>query len=348
VSLTDEFGLIRRLTSGGQAFLQQQQASGGVKVGIGDDAAVVEVNAGTEWVLTCDTMTEEIHFKAITMRDEDIGYKAMASAVSDVAAMGGTPRFAMISITVPKIWSAERLERVYQGLYACAHRWNVAVVGGDTTSSAGGLTISVSVIGEVEAGRALLRSGAKPGDAVFVTGPLGGSAAGLDFLLRQELPSADWTEQEEGVARLVQAHCRPDPQVEAGRLLQLSGLCHSLNDVSDGLASEAWELAEASDVGIDLIEERIRITDELYRYANEVKKDPLDYILYGGEDYQLLGTADAARITELQLRFREAGLVLDVIGYVTPAPAGVRLVRDDGTVARIEKKGYNHFSSSRG
>lgn len=343
MSSLDEFALIRRLTEGKQSAAFQQAS--GVITGIGDDAAVAELAPGCQLVMTCDTMTEQIHFKTVTMRDRDIGYKAMAASVSDIAAMGAVPRYVLVSISAPKGTPEEKLEAIYDGLYECANQWGVVIVGGDTTSSAGGLTVSVTVIGEVEAGKALLRSAAKPGDVLFATGELGLSAAGLDFLLSRNLPTEQWQNQpfDESVQALIQAHCRPKPQVEAGQLLQRSGLCHALNDVSDGLASEAWEIAEASGVGIDLIEDRIPIADELLAYAQQADKDALDYILYGGEDYHLVGTVPAEHAISLQLMFKEAGLPLYIIGYVNADTKGVRLVQGSGYVVPIAKKGYNHF-----
>lgn len=342
MSFLDEFELIKRLTKDKQSIAVQQAC--GVQTGIGDDAAVAYMSSGHQLVMTCDTMTEEIHFKSITMRDKDIGYKAMAAAVSDIAAMGAMPRYALVSISFPKQSDPLRIEAIYEGLYECASRWSVMIVGGDTTSSVNGMTISVTVIGEVEAGKALLRSAAKHGDIVFATGELGCSAAGLDYLLRQELPSGQWGHSgKPEIERLIQAHGRPDPQIEAGLLLQSSGVCHALNDVSDGLASEAWEIAEASGVGIDLIEDRIPIADELMAYSQEVEKDPLDFILYGGEDYQLIGTMQAEHAVDMQMKFRAAGLQLYIIGYVNMESVGVRLVQSSGYVVPIEKKGYNHF-----
>ncbi len=343
LSSLDEFALIHRLTQGKQS-LAFQQASG-VEIGIGDDAAVAHLAPGSQLVMTCDTMTEQIHFKDITMRNPDIGYKAMAAAVSDIAAMGAIPRYALVAVSFPKETSQTRMEEIYEGLYECANRWSVVIVGGDTTSSAGGITVSVTVIGEVEAGKALLRSAAKPGDVLFATGELGRSAAGLDFLLAQNVPNKQWNDDLNWKERLslIQAHCRPEPQVEAGQLLQKSGVCHALNDVSDGLASEAWEIAEASDIGIDLIEDRIPIADELMSYAQQAGKDPLDFVLFGGEDYQLVGTMQAEHAITLQMKFKEAGLTLHIIGYVNAETKGVRLVQSSGYVLPIEKKGYNHF-----
>ncbi|MCR8636687.1 thiamine-phosphate kinase [Paenibacillus radicis (ex Xue et al. 2023)] len=344
MSSIDEFALIQWLTDGKQSRSFQQ--AGGVETGIGDDAAVANITPGYQLVMTCDTMTETIHFKNTTMRDQDIGYKAMASAISDIAAMGALPKYALVAVSCPQGTELARLEELYLGLYDCANQWNVVIAGGDTTSSMGGITITVTVIGEVEKGKALLRSTAEPGDVLFVTGMLGCSAAGLDYLLKRDLPADQWPDQAQSqpeLDRLVQAHCRPNPRIEAGRLLQESGVCHALNDVSDGLASEAWEISEASGVGIDLIEDKIPIADELMVYSMDAEEDPLDYILFGGEDYQLLGTMPAEHAISMQMKFREAGLALYIIGYVNEEADGVRLVQSSGYVVPIDKKGYNHF-----
>lgn len=348
MATVDEFGLIRLLTGGKQSTAYQRE--GGVETGIGDDAAVVNVTPGTQLLVTCDTMTEEIHFKPVTMRFWDVGFKAMASAVSDVAAMGGKPKFAVVALSLPKETPLKKASSLYEGLYACANRYGIRIIGGDTTSSIGGMTVSVTVIGETDAGQALLRSSAQVGDVVFATGYMGRSAAGLDWLLQRNLP-LDTDGAEHAVleyAELVEAHCRPLPQIEAGLALRQSGLCRALNDISDGLSSEAWEIAEASGVGIDLIEDRIPIADELYAYAAVRGKDPLDYVLYGGEDYVLLGTAPAEKAVELQVALSKSGITLHLIGYVNGGPPGVRLIRSGGEVQPLDKKGYNHFKDSGG
>jgi thiamine-monophosphate kinase len=341
--LQGEFGLIRRLTQGRQPVSFQRAC--GVTVGIGDDAAVADVTAGMQLVLSCDTMVEQIHFSAVTMRDSDIGYKAMAAAISDIAAMGAVPRLAMVAISAPADTPEQRLADLYDGLYACAGKHSVAIAGGDTTSSLSGLTVTVSVTGEVEHGKALLRSGAQVGDVLFVTGKLGDSAAGLELLQDRGRPAAEWAAAPEPpqTERLIKAHCRPEPQVAAGRLLQRLGVCHALNDVSDGIASEAWELVEASGVGIDLIEDRIPLSDELYAYASGRRKDALDYALFGGEDYQLIGTMAASVMIDTQLEARKCGIDIHIIGYVNGTHREVKLATGSGTVVSVPKRGYNHF-----
>lgn len=347
----DEFGLIRLLTGGrGNPACAEPGLAGsgdGVAVGIGDDAAVLDGRSGFQWVVTCDTMVRDIHFKPETMTYEAIGYKAMASNISDLAAMGAIPRFAVVALSVPADTETEALRELYDGLYACANRYAVAVVGGDTTSCPRDMTVSVTAIGEVETGRALLRSGACPGDAVFVTGPLGLSAAGLHLLLAVGRSAYEAVGLPEDRQPLVRAHQFPQPQVEAGRLLVRSGLGRSLNDVSDGLASEAWELAEASRCLIELDEALLPVDPALSAYTRETGLDPLELMLYGGEDYRLTGTVRGEDVSSVQALFHAEGLEFHVVGHVPhgvdPAAPGVLLKRRDGSVIPLQKRGYNHF-----
>lgn len=339
----DEFALIRYLTEGDRGGEPGKQE--GVVVGIGDDAAVVEHPAGFQLVLTCDTMVQGIHFLPETMAWADTGFKAMASNISDIAAMGAIPRYALIALSAPRGVAAESLRELYDGMYECAGRYGVHIIGGDTTSSTVGVTVTVTLTGEVEQGKALLRSSAKPGDAVFVTGPLGLSAAGLYYLLEGSfIPGSS---KEEGIPAhvrpLVQAHRRPLPQVEAGRLLLQSGYCGALNDISDGLASEAWEIAEASGCGMMLWEDGLPIDPNLTRYARETGKSALDWMLYGGEDYRLVGTVPREFTRTLTDRFIENGLSFNIIGETVKGKPDVRMRMRDGRFQHIGKKGYNHF-----
>lgn len=332
----DEFGLIRAWTEGRQT--EPFLASAGVMVGIGDDAAVVAADSGTEWLFAVDTMVEEIHFKPETMEDADIGYKALAANVSDIAAMGGVPKHALVSVSVPPNWDAGRMERLYEGLYACAEQYGIAVVGGDTTSSPKHLVVAVTLIGCVEAGSAIRRSGARAGQFVFLTGPTGLSAGGLHGMLGQ----SEAARVPMPPKRLIDAHRRPLPSVKAGRLLQ--GFASSLNDVSDGLASEAWEIAEASGARLVLRETELPISGELAGYAGLCGASTLDWILYGGEDYVLLGTADREHEAALRRKFREQQLPFFVIGIVEEGAPGVELETANGKRKPLLKRGYNHFA----
>jgi thiamine-monophosphate kinase len=339
--VNDEFGLIRQWTNPYQSAALQKSL--GVVVGIGDDAAVVELKPGFQLVLSSDTMVEDIHFNNKTMHMSDVGFKAMAAALSDLAAMGAIPKYALVSLTLPKNADITLSKQLYEGLYACADQFGVAIVGGDTTSTLGSWVVTIQVTGEIEGGKALLRSTALPGDIVFITGALGCSAAGLDYLNTDSPIKLDLN-QSEFMGRLIEKHRRPLPQILAGRTLVHSDSCHALNDISDGLASEAWEIAEASGVGILLHEAMIPQNTDLILYAELTGKSAMEWILYGGEDYQLIGTAPKSQAEFIEQEFKREQLDYHIIGEVTELFTGVRLHKQDDIVVEIAKTGYNHFA----
>ena len=329
----DEFSLIRDWTSPCRG-----QEGSGLTVGIGDDAAVFSVSPGMEVVACCDAMAESVHFLRSTMNPEDIGYKAVISNISDVAAMGGIARFAMVAIAVSPGWTTDEYRAIYRGIHQACAEYGVRLIGGDTVSAPDAMHLSVTVLGEVEQGQALLRSGARPGQLVFVTGDVGASAAGLHFLLEHGVAAAHagkWAE-------IVSRHQRPRAQIDAGRLLLASGGSGALNDVSDGLASELWEIAEASQVSVTIDESRIPVHPATREYAAEAGKDPLHWALYGGEDYQLVGTIDPAARDRVTERFAAIGVPFTIIGSVEAGAPSVWM-SSGGVRVPLEKAGYNHF-----
>jgi thiamine-monophosphate kinase len=337
----DEFALIRHWNAGRQSAEQLMAAD--VRLGIGDDAAVIAAKAGRDWLLTTDTMVEGIHFLPETMGDADIGYKLLAANVSDIAAMGGCPLHAVLSVSVPPAWVPARMQAIYDGLYECAARYGIVVVGGDTTASLAHLVLTATLTGHVEAGKAVKRSGANADQLVFLTGPVGLSAGGLYGLMPREAGDARSGRKPAPPERLVRAHRRPSPSVRAGRLLARRGWATSLNDVSDGLASEAWEIAEASGVRLVLRETALPLAGELAAYASQCGMNPLEWMLYGGEDYVLLGTIRREDEAEAKEAFRAEGMPFFVIGHTEVGPPGVVLEQADGQRRRLDKRGYNHF-----
>lgn len=304
--------------------------------GIGDDAALYRI--GSEWdeIACVDTMVEGIHFTKDTMSPEQIGRKALAVNISDIAAMGGLPLFYLVSISVPKSgWSEEELKQVYKGMQALGQEYEMDMIGGDTVSSRSEFTLSVTVIGKVERDRKLLRKNARAGDIVFLTGKVGESAAGLSYLL------GDNKVENAHANSYILAHQEPTPHVKAGRLLSMSGLQVSLNDVSDGIASEANELAEASKVSIVFNEELIPIPEGFDAYSSEQR---LDWILYGGEDFVLIGTVSEEDWEQVQQTFQEHDQPIYKIGCVEEGSSSVYLVNKENKFI-LDKKGYNHFSS---
>lgn len=307
---------------------------GNVIVGIGDDAAVLLPAPRQLQLLTTDMLVESVHFDLTTTTPWQLGYKAIAVNVSDIAAMGGAPRHAVVSLALPKSTPAEFVVNLYQGMKEICHEFGVNIVGGDTVSNPHGIVINVTVAGEVEPANLVRRSGAQPGDIVAVTGFLGDSAAGLALLGAGEWEDYDFAWP------LVTAHLTPRPQVSAGQLLGSNGAT-SMDDISDGLASEVHEIAKASNVGIRLYAEEIPMRNELKEAAKVMDKPALDYALYGGEDFQLVFTMEPHQFEILTAS--QENFSWFKVGEVVTADQGVTLVDEEGNVQRLEARGYNHF-----
>ncbi len=303
-----------------------------VVAGIGDDAAVYRPGAGLYQLLTTDMLVENIHFLLARTTPWQLGYRAIAVNLSDIAAMGGRPRHAVVAVGLPPRLPVEFVVALYDGMKEICREFAVNIVGGDTVASPHGLVINAAVTGEVAPDGLLLRSGARPGDAVVVTGTLGDAACGLELLLTE-----DW-ERHEFAWPLVTAHLTPRPQVATGPLLAGWGAT-SADDISDGLASEAHEIAKASGVGIRLYADRIPLSSQLTAAAVLLGKPPLDYALYGGEDFQLVFTIGQDKVGRLAGK----GGPLTVVGEVTAREDGVVLVAADGAAAALRPRGYNHF-----
>jgi len=304
---------------------------GDVVVGIGDDAAVYVPGAGKYELLTTDMLVENVHFDLSNTSAWQLGYKAIAVNLSDIAAMGGRPRHTVVSIGLPPHLSVDFVVDLYKGMKELCREFMVNIIGGDTVSSPGGLVINIGVVGEVEPAKLLKRSGAKPGDLVVVTGTLGDSACGLDLLFRQGWEKFDFAWP------LVTAHLTPRPQVAVGPTLAAFGAT-SADDISDGLASEAHELARASGVGLRLYADKIPFSGEIVQAAAMLGKKPLDYALFGGEDFQLVFTIGAEKIACLP----QDGVSFTTVGEVFSGQ-GVLLVDVAGASTELEPKGYNHF-----
>jgi thiamine-monophosphate kinase len=322
-----EFGLIDRIKE------DTINDTATVVEGIGDDAAVLLPTIRHLQLLATDMLVEDVHFDLTTTTPWQLGYKAIAVNLSDIAAMGGIPRHIVISLAMPKEFGFEFVDNLYHGMKEICREFKVNIVGGDTVSSPHGVIINVAVIGEVEPGHLTKRSGARPGDIVLVTGTLGNSAGGLDLLQKTAWEEYDFAWP------LVTSHLTPRPMVEAGQMLGRIGVT-SMNDISDGLSSEANEIAVASKVGIRLYKKAIPLSEGLRKAADWLGKPALDYALYGGEDYQLIFTVSPGmleRIYEANL-----GVKLSTIGEVVER-SGVFLVDDDGVEEQLESKGYNHF-----
>ncbi|GAE27276.1 thiamine-monophosphate kinase [Halalkalibacter wakoensis JCM 9140] len=288
-----------------------------------------------EQVVCVDTMVEGVHFRKDTLSSFQIGKKALAINISDIAAMGAIPTYYLVSVAVPPTWTEEELSEIYEGMNELAKRYEIDLIGGDTVSSNDALVITVTAIGKVEQGKAIFRSDARADDIVFLTGYVGGSAAGLDVLFEKGFNGL-FSDKEK---QLVKAHQEPTPHVEAGRILAKSNARISLNDVSDGVASEANELAEASQARLIIEQERIPLHPAMSEYSVERQ---LKFAMFGGEDFVLIGTVPKEKKEEISTQFRKSGLPFHEIGFMEAGEPSV-FIKEGNERKKIQKHGYNHF-----
>jgi len=325
-----EFRLIERLLA------KLATAGEGVMVGPGDDTAVVRVGDTTA-LATTDMLLEGVHFEIGLSTPADVGWKALAVNLSDVAAMGGVPRFALVSLGAPAATPAETLEQLYGGLDECARESGVAVVGGDTVG-ADCLIVSVAVIGEPGVSGIVTRGGARPGDVVCVTGAVGGAAAGL-VLLRSAANDERAASVLDRFPALARAHRRPTPRVREGMAVAASGAT-AMIDVSDGLGRDVGHICESSGVGVRLDGRSIPGADGLADAAVWAGVDPIDLAIGGGDDYELAFTIAAHRFDALVRAL--APTKVTRIGEIV-ADLEALIDRGDGTVQPLSALGWDHF-----
>jgi len=313
----------------------------GTIIGLGDDAAAFEPAAAVE-LLTCDAFVEGVHFRRDLASLREIGAKCMVANVSDIAAMGGFPTRAAVSLCVPPGTAGAAIEELYDGLTDVAGRYGLEIVGGDVVSSREGLVISIALIGAAERERVVTRSGAVVGDVVVATGAFGGSEAGLAALL-QKIPVDD------AVEAATRRHLSPTPRLAEAQAILDVATPHAMIDVSDGLSSEVWHLSEESGVGITLHEERIPIAPSAIALAGRLGRDPLELALGSGEEFELLVTIPASEVVGTIDHVRAVtGTGVTSIGEVVDASNGCRLVGRGGGVVPLERTGYEHLSDDEG
>jgi thiamine-monophosphate kinase len=313
--------------------------------GIGDDCAVVEKDGRMVWLLTMDTMIEGVHFDPVFHPPEQLGRKAVSVNVSDIGAMGGRPIFALLSIGLPKAFDPSWFEAFAGGLADGCRQYGCLLIGGDTVVSPQGFNCSLAVIGEVMADRVVYRSGARPSDTIWVSGPLGFAAAGLELLHRRlDVASSAF-------APLLKKHFDPTARIELGQRLGESGLVHAMIDLSDGLATDLAHICKQSGVQAKIASWHLPTSPALIEAARLTGADPVQWAINGGEDYELLFTAAADAHGHVLELGRQCGLVLEPIGTIVEGD-GVVLLRQhfDGTCEEcgIAYQGFDHFRGSTG
>jgi len=330
-----EFGFIEKIRS------EMKAKNPNVVLGIGDDAAIFKPTKGHEMVFTTDMLVEGRHFDFKWISPWQLGAKTMAVNISDCAAMGAKPTVAVVSLGVPSNFPVKDLEAFYDGLKGWGEQYGAQVVGGDTVGS-DKFVVNVALVGEVETGKALRRSGAKAGDALFVTGTLGDSAAGLYCL---QHPSKESDEQKHSEAHLIKRHLTPVPRFTVGRTLSAQKMASSAIDISDGLSSEVHHLCEESGVGAEIHEEALPLSPFLAHYCEVGGLNPVDFALNGGEDYELLFTVPLSRISEAVKKLpAETGVAVKSIGRMVPKTKGITLITRKGEKKPLVAKGFDHFA----
>ncbi len=338
ISQLGEFGLIDRINK------NVQLVNPSSLTGIGDDAAVID--AGAEKILvSTDMLVEGIHFDLAYMPVQHLGYKAVAVNVSDIAAMNGKPEQITVSIAISNRFSVEAIDALYEGIRAACKSYNVDLVGGDTTSSRSGLIISITVIGRALPEQITYRNGARNGDILCVTGDLGAAFIGLQVLEREKQVFMADPNMQPGLDRyeyLVGRQLKPEARMDIVHELREAGVKPTaMIDVSDGLASELFHIAKASNVGIRIFEDKVPIDSLGFETAVEFGMDPITCALNGGEDYELLFT-----ISQQDHEKIKNHPDIHLIGYVHDKVGENLMITKQGNVVPLRAQGWDHFTGA--
>lgn len=335
IATLGEFGLIRHLTEG----IELKNESS--RYGIGDDAAVLSYSTDKEVLVTTDLLMEGVHFDLTYVPLKHLGYKSAVVNFSDIYAMNGTPRQITVSLGVSKRFCVEDMEALYAGIRLACEEYGVDIVGGDTTSSLTGLTISITCMGDVEKGKAVYRNGAKETDLVCVSGDLGAAYMGLQLLEREKVALKDSQEDIQpdfaGKEYLLERQLKPEARRDIVEKLRQAGIQPTaMMDISDGLSSELLHICTQSKVGCRIYEEHIPLDYQTAVMAEELNMNVTTCALNGGEDYELLFTvpiADHEKVSEME------GVKL--IGHITKPELGCALITRDGQEFELKAQGWN-------
>ncbi len=334
ISDIGEFGLIRRIAD---LLDRHGIRSERVTLGIGDDTASFLPRPGYEVLVTCDALVEGRHYLSAHITPFDLGRRAMTVNISDIGAMGGRPVYALVSLGLKAEMPVHDVEEMYRGFLAELNPFNAAVIGGNLTKSGNGMFIDITLIGEVEQGKGVRRSGAKPGDAVLVTGYPGQSAAGLQLLL-QGPDSPELLDHP-----LVRVYNRPSHRARLGEAIAETGFATAMIDTSDGFLGDLGHICEESKVGAELFEEKIPVSEDLRQAAGVLGKDPHDFFLGESDDYELVVTCRPEHVALLRSVAVGCGAVpVTEIGRITAAH-GVTLLLAGGERRPLKSSSWDHF-----
>lgn len=339
-SAMHEFDLIRTLQQ------QYRRHDPSVIRGIGDDAAVVTSTVGKWSLLTTDLLAEGIHFDLRTATMADIGFRAAVANLSDIAAMGGTPQYLLVSLAIPRAGASNQVHQLYKGMMAACRPHHVTLIGGDTSASASGWFINITLVGMVPPRKALFRSGARAGDLLYATGTIGDALAGL-MLLNEQPRKTRRPRTATLSARhkqfLIGRHLHPTARIAEGQWLSTHGAATSAIDLSDGLSGDLRHICEESHVGADLNLHSLPLSPACRAYAASRQLDPVALALTGGEDYELLFTLSPRHKAKVERAAKLRRFRITCIGAIRQARQGVQAISPDGTKRPLPNSSYEHF-----
>ncbi len=326
----NEFELIARLTEGAPS-----RAPDLVR-GVGDDCAVIAGPDGKDWLITQDGLIEGVHFRREWTDMATLGRKALAVNLSDIAAMGGRPRFYAVTLGLPKDLGARCAEQLFSGMRERASDFGAELIGGDTVRSGSGLVLSITAVGEVDRGRAIMRCTARAGDVVYITGTVGSAALGLACL-----NSGD---SSEAAANFINRHKDPAPRVNEGILLAKSGMVTSMIDVSDGVMADLGHIAQSSGVGFRIELARLPVDEGFRAQARRTGASPAELSVAGGEDYELLFTVRPAHAEKFERKVvPDLGAGAACVGAIVGEKERREVVDADGRFFVPSVRGFDHF-----
>lgn len=330
-----EFGLIDQIR---RLIEKEGTCPPGVRLGIGDDAASFQGRAGYEILVTCDCIVEGRHYLPEHISAFDLGRRTMTLNISDIGAMGGRPLYALVSLGLKGGTEVSYIKDLYRGFLYELSPMGGAIIGGNLTKAVGASFIDITLIGEVEEGRATRRSAAQAGDAILVTGYPGESAAGLSLLLQKEPFEGLYDHP------LVRRYTTPTHRAREGRAISLSGFATAMIDTSDGFSGDLGHICEGSCLGAELYEDKLPISEALKEAARKLKRDPVEMVLGESDDYELIITClpeNSERIRSIAAK--ASGVPIHEVGKMIVPTDGMRIRKTGGTLIPIEGRGWDHF-----
>lgn len=335
ISELGEFALIERL----QQCIGVQRPD--IIVGIGDDVAVLADREDEYLLATVDNHVENVHYLPYLITPQQLGRRALAVNLSDIAAMGGTPHYALVSLALPPDTDVAWLEACYTGMQALAQQSGVAIVGGNITRSVAGVAIDITVLGRVRHDQIVLRSGAQPGDKVLVTGYVGDAFAGLQLVFQPTLAVEPWVRE-----TLILCYLEPLPRLQESVVIAQAGVATAMIDVSDGLGGDLGHICDRSQVGVTVWADALPTSSGMHQVAHAMGVAPWKLALEGGDDYGLCFTVPSNAVEELKHAIAEqTGTLITVIGEIQPKEQGRHVVLPDGQSVPLDASSWQHFGT---